>query len=478
MTVDAHVLPERERRLEVPPGFELPALTGSPLEPRTFTSTYLDTPDRRLARLGITLRRRTERGTGSWQLKLPNGRDRLELESPGGRNPPEALTSLLVGLLRDRELEAAAVLRTHRQGTQARNGSVSIAEVVHDRVAIMDGRRIAERFEEVEIEPVDGDERDLNRLEATLVAAGAEPGNGTPRAFRVLAVPKPSRPLLVPDQDVVRAALEENAVELARNDPGTRLGYDTEDLHRFRVATRRLRAVLRVARPLLDREWADGLRAELGWLGSSLGPVRDLDVLVEHLTAELAELDDDDRADGAPILERLAAERETARATLLEALETPRYFALLDALEEASAAPRFSDEDVSVTELAAQEFGRLEKAAKALAPDISDEDLHGIRVRGKRTRYSTELAAPLVGSGAAKVIARAKRFQDVIGSHQDAVVAEEQLRRLTAELNDPRAAFAAGQLVELQRERRREARAAVPEAWRRLSKAGRKAWPR
>ena len=105
----------------------------------------------------------------------------------------------------------------------------------------MDGRRIAERFEEVEIEPVDGDERDLNRLKATLVAAGAEPGNGTPRAFRALAVPKPSRPLLVPDQDVVRAALEENAVELARNDPGTRLGYDTEDLHRFRVATRRLR---------------------------------------------------------------------------------------------------------------------------------------------------------------------------------------------------------------------------------------------
>ncbi len=191
-------------------------------------------------------------------------------------------------------------------------GQVPLAEVVYDRVAIMDGRRIADRFEEVEIEAIDGDELALNRLEAVLVAAGAEPGNGLPKAFRVLGVPEPSRPLPAPDQEVVRAALEQNAVELARHDPGTRLGHDPEDLHRFRVATRRLRAVLRVARPLLDREWADGLRTELGWLGSSLGPVRDLDVLVEHLTAELAELDDDDRAAGAPLLERLAAERVAA----------------------------------------------------------------------------------------------------------------------------------------------------------------------
>ncbi len=76
------------------------------------------------------------------------------------------------------------------------------------------------------------------------------------------------------------------------------------------------------------------------------------------------------------------------------------------------------------------------------------------------------------------MITRAKRFQDVIGDHQDAVVAEEKLRALTAQLNDPPSAFVAGLLVERQRERRRDARAAVPDAWQRLSKAGRKAWPR
>ncbi len=76
------------------------------------------------------------------------------------------------------------------------------------------------------------------------------------------------------------------------------------------------------------------------------------------------------------------------------------------------------------------------------------------------------------------MISRAKRFQDVIGEHQDAVVAEQRLRGLTAELQDPRAAFSAGLLVERQHERRRSARAAVPKAWRRLEKAARKVWPK
>ena len=52
----------------------------------------------------------------------------------------------------------------------------------------------------------------------------------------------------------------------------------------MRVATRRLRAFLRAGSELLDPEWSEPLRDELKWLGGALGPVRDLDVLVEHLT--------------------------------------------------------------------------------------------------------------------------------------------------------------------------------------------------
>ena len=71
---------EYERKLEAPEGFELPDLGGEPLEPRVFTSVYYDTADRSLTQAGITLRRRTERGRGLWQLKLPSDEARLELE--------------------------------------------------------------------------------------------------------------------------------------------------------------------------------------------------------------------------------------------------------------------------------------------------------------------------------------------------------------------------------------------------------------
>jgi CHAD domain-containing protein len=95
-------------------------------------------------------------------------------------------------------------------------------------------------------------------------------------------------------------------------------------------------------------------------------------------------------------------------------------------------------------------------------------------VRGKRARYAGELAELKVGRRASRFIERAKRLQDVVGEHQDAVVAEERLRGLAAEGGPT--AFVAGRLAERQRLRREAARAALPRVWKQLRRAGRKAW--
>ena len=107
----------------------------------------------------------------------------------------------------------------------------------------------------------------------------------------------------------------------------------------MRVATRRLRAFLRAGHDLLDPEWSEPLREELRWLGSALGPVRDLDVLLEHLSGEVESLGED-APEGRKLLARLGREHRTARRTLLAVLDSDRYFALLEALEGAGRDDR------------------------------------------------------------------------------------------------------------------------------------------
>jgi CHAD domain-containing protein len=246
----------------------------------------------------------------------------------------------------------------------------------------------------------------------------------------------------------------------------------------MRVATRRLRAFLRAAQPLLDREWAESLRSEVGWLGSALGPVRDLDVLMEHLHSDASDLDPKERRALRRIFRRLEQERSEDRAAMLAALGSDRYVALLDRLEDAARAPLLAAgaEDASLEDIAADEYRQLRKAVRALGPEPSDDELHEIRIHGKRARYAAELAEPVVGKPATKFIQEAKAFQDVLGEHQDAAVAEARMRGMLLELGGAATAFSAGRLVERQRDRRLDARDAFPAAWKALQRRGRKAW--
>jgi CHAD domain-containing protein len=299
------------------------------------------------------------------------------------------------------------------------------------------------------------------------------------RTARISPSPRASRPTTEegsPSIEQTRAVLLAQHDRMVEHEPGTRLGADPEDLHQMRVATRRARAVLRVARPLLDAERVDELRAELKWLGTALGQVRDLDVLIAHLREEATSLGDEDGFAAQRIVHALETEREQARGALIEALESERYSQLIDGLEGAVGAPLGEDPGVTLSDLAAAEFKRLRKAARSLDRSSSDADLHRARIKAKRARYAAELAEPIVGTPATRFIKKAKRFQDVGGEHQDAVVAEQRIRAVVGSARASKVAFAAGRLVEREREIRRDARTAMPKAWAALERAGRKAW--
>ena len=274
----------------------------------------------------------------------------------------------------------------------------------------------------------------------------------------------------------LRSMLGHQYAEILRHDPGVRLDLDPEDVHGVRVAVRRSRAVLRAARPILDPAWSEPLRAELKWLGGSLGRRRDADVLIAHLQHQIDGLGQPERTAATALIELLGEERKTAQAIAVDALGSERYYGLLDLLEEAASGPRVRRGEVSLRQLARKEYLRLRKVAERLGPDSHDAELHRARILGKRARYAAELAEPEVGKPARKFVARAKALQDVLGAHQDAIVAEARLRGLLADVESSGAAFAAGRLVELERERRREARAELPKAWRALQRSAKAAW--
>ncbi len=271
---------------------------------------------------------------------------------------------------------------------------------------------------------------------------------------------------LVVDDELQRV-LRAHAEEIAEREPGARLGVDPEEVHKQRVATRRLRSLLRSTRAqVADPDRAARLRDELRWLGGVLGEVRDRDVLIANLLEELATIEE--AAGFGAILELLDDERQAARRELVTAFDSPRYRALLDELDD---PPAFKDGE-RLDDTAAADFRRLRKRAEKLGKNPSDDELHDLRITAKRARYSAEAAG-----GENAFIRRAKEFQDVLGDHQDAAVAEERIRDLVARVRGTgRTALAAGRLIERQRARRAVSRAAWPKAWKRLRRAGDDAW--
>ncbi len=451
---------ERELKLTPGEGFVLPELGGEPQPTRVFVSTYHDTDDLVLARHGVTLRYRVEAGTGLWQLKLPRGAARSELEQPGPpARPPLELSSLLVAFLRGRELRHVARLRTRRQVVLADG-----AEIVDDSVAVLEGQRVTRRFRELEVELVGGDERTLLRLRDELEQAGAAPGELRPKLYRALDLEVPSGVVDVPrgtrPLTALGLALAEQARRLLLHDPGVRLGSDPEDLHQLRVATRRLRAFFRAGRGLLDRSWSEPLRDELGWLGRSLGPARDLDVLIDRLAADIAGLGQGTEAVSG-LLRVLGAERAEARVTVVAALSSDRYLALLDRLERVSE-PEPGGRETALRDVWRAEWRRTRKAFARLDGESSDARLHSGRLHVKRARYAAELAAHELGKRGSAFVDAAKELQDVLGEHQDAVVAEARVLAWAADGADVEAVSL---LVAREHERMEAARAAWPQAW-------------
>jgi CHAD domain-containing protein len=281
--------------------------------------------------------------------------------------------------------------------------------------------------------------------------------------------------------DVIRNALAASVARLVAHDPGVRLGDDPEDVHQARVATRRLRSDLRTFHSLLDEEWTQSLRRDLKSIGRDLGAVRDTEVLLDRLRAHAERLPTGDQATARKIIQRLLQRWDTARAELREALGSTRYAELLDRLVDAAREPALvpstADDRAAdiLPPLVSKPWEKLLTAVEELPEDPTDEALHHVRIKAKRCRYAAEAVAPAVGKRARAFAKAIADVQDVLGDHQDAVVAEQWLRDVSSSTIG-REVFVAGQLATLERVEIESTRAAWGKVWQAASKKKFRQW--
>src|SRR5665648_62565 len=453
---------EVERKVRVPADFELPPLGGIVPgvtdvvagEPFTMVAAYHDTHDLRLIRWGATLRRREGGPDEGWHLKLPVAdeeplvRDEIALSLDAGDvgHVPSAIADLVRALVREAPMVHVVTVRTRRAPYALLDGTgVPVAELVDDRVEVVEDGVVVRSFREIEVEARSGPSRCtttvLDTVAAALVASGGTPGIRSkateaigPRGSGAPDVSVPPWPRAKdPASETIRCVLATNVQAFLLADVRVRRNL-TDSVHQMRVAARTLRSALRTFAPLVDDEWSTTLRAELRSAAEALATLRDTEVHLARLETHAGLLPLEDREHAVRVLavwlrERLAAARAVADAEL----RSERHLRLLTDLVEAARDPRFTS---AAHEPAGDAFPplvrkasrKLAKAVERLSADSSAAEWHRARILAKRARYAADATAPVLGKRARRWGEALVGVTDLLGDLHDSSVAQQTLR--------------------------------------------------
>jgi len=444
---------EVERKISVPPVFTVPDFLaaipaaqsverGAPLE---LLATYYDTADLRLARWGLTLRRRRGGKDEGWHLKLPAWKgavgDRDEIQLPLGDATdvvPEVFRDAVAPLVRGSVLVPVATLRTSRTPVELHGADGLLVRIVDDTVSIEDGPRLLARFRELEVELVGDDYSSLDAAVNALLDAGGSIGT-RPKLVSALG-PRAMAPADVPALDfgdldspstvAVSATIAQYVRAFLLQDVRVRLDLP-ESVHQMRVSARRLRSALRTFRPLLNVEWADGLRDSLATAAGSLGDARDLEVQRKRLDRDADLLPAESRDVARKLIDKVLIQRQQlARDAGLAQLHSAEHAALIEELIDAAVSPQFSaiawrSASETLPELMTSAWNRLAKEVRRLDAQADEDQWHRARIVAKRARYAAEALAPVLGVDVSDLAFELAAVTDELGILQDTAVARD-----------------------------------------------------
>ena len=464
---------------------------ATPDESLDVVDRYVDSADGAAQAEGWGVRIRAAGGTETLFLKRQLGTDgalhrREEIEGPAGAGllpetwPESEARSALTAILGGVALEERFRILQRRDKRYVRAAG-SLVETSVDRVTWLDGTKPLGRATLLEVELREGDERGLHDIcERVRKRRGVRPESRSKELIgRVLS----SLPGVHADDEVAEAARKVMRLHLYRllaREDGVREGTDTDDVHRMRVATRRLRAAWRLfgdayRRRIVDSQ-VDGLRV----LAAALGAVRDLDVQLAGLAAYRADLPEPERVALGALERSWQRQRDAGHAALVKRLRSKAYRRWVDeALELAESpgagTPRSEERGARlVRHSAASRLYRAYERVRAYESRLDSADIeviHALRIDGKRLRYALEFLGEPLGERARALVATVTAMQDEIGALNDAHVAATRIRDELAgggdAMSEPERAAAASYLSVLEREAERRAEP-VREAWQRV----------
>jgi CHAD domain-containing protein len=506
-----------EQKYEAEPGVTLPSLEDLPQVAavsgpavETLTAEYYDTDDLRLLRAGITLRRREGGDDEGWHVKLPDEHNKHNPTAPASRRElrvpldqtgdpvPDELAKLVRVHTRGVPLRPVARIETRRHRTTLRDVTgTSLAEVLADEVAAqtLGTSTTVSRWNEIEVELTGGSPQLLRAADKRLRHGGLRPAGRSAKLERALSSDMPPSRAAQrithrsPAGDVVLAYLDRQAGRLKSLDAAVRRG-EPDSIHQTRVTTRRIRSTLQSFPMILPASATRHLRDELKWFGAVLGKARDGEVLSEHLGSELASTPTELVMGPAQarIRAHFAPREAEAYREVLKALDSGRYFAMLDELdrllddppltaEAAKAAGRVMPAAVKRTYRRTRR--RMRRVSRASAGPARDVALHETRKAAKRARYAAEAVQPVAGKKARRFAKGMKGVQSVLGDHQDAVTARAAVREIGVHAHlAGENAFSFGLLYERANRDMLEYQAKARQAWKRAARRKSRKWMR
>ena len=205
---------------------------------------------------------------------------------------------------------------------------------------------------------------------------------------------------------------------LAEAMPRTLSADGVEAVHQARVTTRRLGSALDLLQPWMTRGHHKKIDQSLKKLRKTLGPLRDLDVML----AGLEKYRPDHAAAVRWLEKRLIEQRTKARSKLRRdrsPLATQQWLNPQVTPRLAASQARFKS---MLSRLIRVRFDDFSRSADALAVRQPDLDVHALRISGKKTRYSLEIAAATGAPLSKEILDQFKRIQDALGDWHDCVV--------------------------------------------------------